>query len=65
MFSRTRSSRELKALTIQPRKCRSDAIIARILSEKFETSFSPIVHFAGARRFGETQDGQRNYTKQA
>src|SRR5271165_419909 len=31
-FSRMRSSRERKALTIQPRKCRSDAIMARILS---------------------------------
>ncbi len=29
-FSRTRSSREWKALTNQPRKCRSDTIVARI-----------------------------------
>src|SRR5580692_11398581 len=40
-FSRTRSCRELKALTIQPRKCRNDAIIARILAEKPESGFAP------------------------
>jgi hypothetical protein len=39
-FSRTRSSRERKALTNQPRKCRSDTIMARILTEKSESSLS-------------------------
>ena len=33
-FSRTRSSRELKALTIQPRRWRRHTIMARILSEQ-------------------------------
>jgi len=33
--------RELKALTIHPRRCRSDTIMARILSELSEFSFSP------------------------
>src|ERR1700719_415512 len=40
-FSRTRSTRQLKELTNQPRKCRSDTIIARILAEKTELSFAP------------------------
>src|SRR6476661_3989865 len=40
-FSRTRSSRERKTLNNQPRKCRSDTIMARILSEKSESSSSP------------------------
>ena len=51
-FSRTRSSRERKELTIHPRRCRSDGIIARILSELSEFSFSPshsFIHFAGVR----------------
>src|ERR1700687_950701 len=39
-FSRTRSSRELRALTIQPRKCRSHTIMARMLSELYEFSAS-------------------------
>jgi hypothetical protein len=39
-FSRTRSSRVRKTLTIQPRRCRSDAIIASMLSESSEFSFS-------------------------
>src|SRR5260370_28263846 len=38
-FSRTRSSREWKALTNQPRKCRSDTIMARIVAEKSEPVF--------------------------
>jgi len=38
-FSRTRSSRERKELTIHPRRCRSDTIMARILSEPSEFSF--------------------------
>src|SRR5436190_336478 len=40
-FSRTRSSRERKTLTNQPRKCRSDTIMARILAEKSESSLAP------------------------
>jgi hypothetical protein len=40
-FSRTRPSRQLKELTNQPRKCRSDTIMARILAEKSESSFAP------------------------
>jgi len=39
-FSRTRSSRERKGLTTHPRRCRSDTIIARILSELSEFSFA-------------------------
>jgi hypothetical protein len=54
-FSRTRSSREWKALTNQPRKCRSDTIMARIVAEKSESSFSQVIHSAGVRRFGEAQ----------
>jgi len=38
-FSRTRSSRERKKLTIHPRRCRSDTIMARIISELSEFSF--------------------------
>src|SRR6516225_10205782 len=37
-FSRTRSSRERKELTIHPRRCRSDTIMARILSGLSEFS---------------------------
>src|SRR5215472_16399514 len=54
-FSRTRSSRERKVLTNQPRKCRSDTIMARIVAEKPESSFSQVIHSAGVRRFGEAQ----------
>src|SRR5580700_5892996 len=50
-FSRTRSSRELLALAIQPRKCRSDAIIARILSDKSESSFAPSHSFCRRTTF--------------
>jgi hypothetical protein len=50
-FSRTRSSRERKALTIQPRKCRSDAIIAGIISEKSESSFAPSHSFCRCTTF--------------
>src|SRR5215813_5626253 len=39
-FSRTRSWRERKELTIHPRRCRSDTIMARILSELSEFSFA-------------------------
>jgi three-Cys-motif partner protein len=41
MFSRTRSARQLNELTNQPRKCRSDTIMARILAEKTESSCTP------------------------
>ena len=34
MFSRTRSARQLKELTKQPRKCRSDKIMAKNFSGK-------------------------------
>src|SRR6516162_6331833 len=39
-FSRTSSSWERKELTIHPRRCRSDTIMARILSELSEFSFA-------------------------
>src|SRR6516164_880403 len=39
-FSRTRSSRERKELRMHPRRCRSDTIMARILSELSEFSFA-------------------------
>ena len=54
-FSRTRSSRERKELTIHPRRCRSDTIMARIVAKKSESSFSQVIHSAGVRRFGEAQ----------
>ena len=50
-FSRTRSSRERKALTNQPRKCRSDTIMARILAEKSESSLSPSHSFCRCTTF--------------
>src|SRR5207247_9325367 len=40
-FSRTRSAPPLSELTNQPRKCRSDTIMARILAEKTESSCTP------------------------
>ena len=40
-FSRTRSARERKALTIHERRCRSDTIMATILSEKSESALRP------------------------
>ena len=54
-FSRTSSSRERKELMIHPRRCRSDTIMARIVAEKSESSFSQVIHSAGVRRFGEAQ----------
>src|SRR6516164_10714381 len=39
-FSRARSSRERKELTIHPRRCRSDTIMVRIVSELSEFSFA-------------------------
>jgi len=50
-FSRTRSSRELKTLTIHPRRCRSGTIMARILSEKSESSFAPSHSFCECTTF--------------
>src|SRR6266478_2829320 len=50
-FSRTRSSREWKVLTNQPRKCRSDKIMARILAEKSESSLSPSHSFSRCTTF--------------
>src|SRR6516162_2233980 len=38
-FSRARSSRERKELKIHPRRCRSDTIMTRIISELSEFSF--------------------------
>src|SRR5580693_10359345 len=50
-FSRTRSSRDLKALIIHPRRFRSDTIMARILAEKTESSFSPSHSFRRCTTF--------------
>src|SRR4029077_20052371 len=50
-FSRTRSSRERKELTNQPRKCRSDRIMARIVAEKSESSLSPSHSFSRCTTF--------------
>jgi len=50
-FSRTRSSRERKTLTNQPRKCRSDTIMVRILAEKSESSSSPSHSFCRCTTF--------------
>ena len=50
-FSRTRSSRERKTQTNQPRKCRSDTIMARIVAEKSESSFSPSHSFCRCTTF--------------
>ena len=59
-FSRTRSSRERKALTIQPRRCRSDTIIVRSLSEKLESSFSPSRLFCRCTTFWRGTSRNRN-----
>jgi hypothetical protein len=50
-FSTMRSSRDLKALTIHPRRCRSDTIMAIILSEKSESSFAPSHSFCRCTTF--------------
>jgi hypothetical protein len=50
-LSRTRSSRERKALTNQPMECRSDTIMARILAEKSESSFAPSHSFCRCTTF--------------
>jgi hypothetical protein len=60
-FSRTRSSRERKALTNQPRKCRSGTIMARILTEKSESSLSPSHSFCKCTTFWPAvSEGWRN-----
>jgi len=53
-FSRTRSFRERMALAIQSRRSRSDAVIARILTEHAESDSRQVIHIAGVRRFGKT-----------
>ena len=68
-FSRTRSSRERKTLTNQPRKCRSDTIIAGIISEKSESSFAPSHSFCRCTTFWRGtafgyRSGPANPTKQ-
>ena len=50
-FSRTRSSRERKTLANQPRKCRSDTIMARIVVKKSESSFAPSHSFCRCTTF--------------
>jgi hypothetical protein len=50
-FSRTRSSRERKALTNQPKKCRSDTIMTGILAEKSESILSPSHSFCRCTTF--------------
>jgi hypothetical protein len=50
-FSRTRSSRERKTLTNQPRRSRSDTIIAGIISENSESSFAPSHSFCRCTTF--------------
>jgi hypothetical protein len=42
-------------LTNQPRKCRSNKIMAKIVAEKSESRVSQVIHSAGVRRFGEAQ----------
>src|SRR6266699_1693002 len=58
-FSRTRSSRERQALNIQPRKSRSDTIIARILSELSEFSSSPSHSFCRCTTFWRGTGAQK------
>ena len=59
-FSRTRSSRERKELTIHPRKGRSNTIMARRLSEVSEFSFALSPSLCRCTTFGETQsNGQQ------
>ena len=61
-FSRTRSSRERKELTIHPRRCRSETIVARILSELSEFSFALSHSFCRCMTFSRDtalKDGKR------
>src|SRR6516225_3458013 len=55
-FSRARFSRERKELTIHLRRCRSDTIMARILSQLPDSALRQVIHFAGVRPFGEAQE---------
>src|SRR5215831_15419355 len=50
-FSRTRSSREREELTILPRRCRNDTIMARILSELSDFSFALSSSFCRSTTF--------------
>src|SRR2546425_12738988 len=54
-FSRISSWREQKELTIQPRKCRSDANMADILSEGTKHEQRQVIHSTTARSFDEGQ----------
>src|SRR5215470_5091221 len=63
-FSRTRSSRERKVLTNQPRKCRSDTIMARIVAEKSEIQFFASHSFCGCTRFWRGT-GQSDFPQRA
>src|SRR5262245_6972206 len=48
-----RSPRERNTQTIEPMRCRSGEIMARILSQCHIAAFLQVVHFAGARGFDE------------
>src|SRR5215470_739239 len=63
-FSRTRSPRERKVLTNQPRKCRSDTIMARIVAEKSEIQFFASHSFCGCTRFWRGT-GQSDFPQRA
>src|SRR5258708_4330858 len=54
-FSRTRSSREWKALTNQPRKCRSDTFMQESYRKTSNRAVRQVIYFVGVRRFGEAQ----------
>jgi hypothetical protein len=54
-FSRMRSLRDPKALTIQPTRCRSDQNMAEISSERPQQNSFQVVHFTSARRFDDGQ----------
>ena len=54
MVQATESRKGLN-LSFTRRECRSDTIMARIVSGKSESSFSQVIHSAGVRRFGEAQ----------
>src|SRR5260370_28648612 len=55
-FSKTRSSRERKALTIQPRRCRSDTFMQESYRKTSNRALHQVIYFVGVRRFGEAQD---------
>src|SRR6266436_582757 len=54
-FSKTRSSRERKALTIQPRRCRSDTFMQESYRKTSNRAVRQVIYFVGVRRFGEAQ----------